>query len=203
MSEQPRRGPRVDEAVDSVVRNGSRAVILVEGASDQNALETLSRRQGRNLHAEGISILFIGGASNAGHFLRSLQPHQLDVAGLCDVGEERAFRRGLERAGMGSGLSRAGMESLGFFVCVDDLEDELIRALGTERVERVIDEQGELDSFRRFQAQPMQRARPVGQQLRRFMGTRSGRKARYARALVASMDLASVPRPLDMVLRSV
>lgn len=203
MSDQSRRRPHVDEAVDSVIRNGLRAVILVEGTSDHNALQTLSQRQGRDLHAEGISILPIGGATNAVHFLRSLRPHRLDVAGLCDVGEERAFQGGLERAGMGSGLSRADMESLGFFVCIDDLEDELIRALGTEHVESVINEQGELDSFRRFQAQPMQRARTVDQQLRRFMGTRSGRKARYAHALVASMDLASMPRPLEMVLRSV
>jgi hypothetical protein len=32
------------------------------------------------------------------------------------------------------------------------------------------------------------------------MGTRSGRKLRYATALVEALDLARVPRPLDAVL---
>lgn len=203
MNEQFLRRPDVEEAVDAVVREGFRAVILVEGVSDQNALQTLAWRQGRDLRSEGVSILAIGGATNAGHFLRSLLPHELTVAGLCDVGEERAFRQGLERVGMGSELTRAGMESLGFFVCIVDLEDELIRAMGTAHVERVIDQQGESDSFRRFRAQPAQRTRTAEQQLRRFMGTRSGRKARYGQALVESIDLMSVPRPLDLVLRNV
>jgi hypothetical protein len=201
VNEQSKRS--VDGVVDALIRNRFRAVILVEGTSDEHALKELSRRQGRDLRSEDVAILAIGGATNAGHFLRSLRPLGLDLAGLCDVGEERAFRRGIEQAGMGSRLDRAAMESLGFFVCVDDLEDELIRAMGTPQVEQVIAEQDELDSFRRFQAQPAQRSRAVDQQLRRFMGTRSGRKARYARLLVASMELASVPRPLDLVLQSV
>ena len=36
------------------------------------------------------------------------------------------------------------MESLGFYVCVADLEDELIRSLGRESVEEVIEAHGEL-----------------------------------------------------------
>jgi hypothetical protein len=203
MNHQSRYRPHVEEKVDAVVRGGFRAVILVEGASDENALRTLALRQGRNLRSEGVSIMAMGGATNAGHFLRSLHSHDLTMAGLCDLGEEEAFRRGLERVGVGSELTRAGMESLGFFVCIVDLEDELIRATGPEYVRRVIDLQGESESFSRFQAQPAQRTRSIEQQLRRFMGTRSGRKARYGRALVESMDLASVPRPLELVLHSV
>ena len=57
------------------------------------------------------------------------------LAGICDAGEEDDFRRGLERAGLGSRLTRTDMERLGFFVCAADLEDELIRALGAESVE--------------------------------------------------------------------
>ena len=68
----------------------------------------------------------------------------LPVAGLCDEGEEGDFRRAVERAGLGSDLTRADMERLGFYVCVADLEDELIRALGVPAVERVLDTQGEL-----------------------------------------------------------
>jgi hypothetical protein len=89
------------------------------------------------------------------------------------------------------------MEALGFFVCVADLEDELIRALGVETVERVIDDQGELGSFRTLQYQPAQRGRATEAQLRRFMGTRSGRKIRYARLLVDALDLTQAPRPLN------
>jgi hypothetical protein len=95
------------------------------------------------------------------------------------------------------------MEALGFYVCVADLEDELIRALGAAAVQQLVDSQGELGSFQTFQKQPAQRGRPVEAQLRRFIGTRSGRKIRYGRLLVEALDLAEVPRPLDRVLASV
>ena len=51
-----------------------------------------------------------------------------------------------------------------------------------------------------FQRQPFQRERPPEAQLRRFMGTRSGRKAKYAQALVGALDLARIPRPLELLL---
>ena len=76
----------------------------------------------------------------------------------------------------------------------------MIRALGTAVVEQIIDAQGETRAFRTFQRQPAQRPRPPEAQLRRFMGTRSGRKIQYAGALVAALDLGRVPRPLDAVL---
>lgn len=165
----------------------------------------LAERCGRDLGAEGISIVGIGGARNIRRFLDRLGPHGFDVglAGLCDAGEEGDFRRGLELAGVGSDLDRSDMESLGFYVCVADLEDELIRSLGATSVERVVDAQGELGSFRTFQQQATQQGRPVDQQLRRFMGTRGGRKIQYARLLVDALDLAEVPRPLDRVLAHV
>src|SRR6266566_1254517 len=97
-------------------------VVLVEGISDQMAVEALAERRGRNLDAEGISVVPIGGATNIGHFLDLFGPRGLDVrlAGLCDAAEEGAFRRGLERAGLGSDLTRVDMERLGFYVCVAD-----------------------------------------------------------------------------------
>jgi hypothetical protein len=95
------------------------------------------------------------------------------------------------------------MERLGFYVCDADLEDELIRALGTVAVEQVLDAQGELGSFRTFQKQPAQRGRTTEAQLRRFLGTRSGRKAEYARLLVEALDLERAPRPLNGVLAHV
>ena len=181
------------------------AVVLVEGSSDQAALEAIAERRGRDLAAEGISVVSMGGARSIGGFLDRLGPRGLDVrlAGLCDLREEGEFRRGLERAGLGSNLGRAEMEALGFYVCVVDLEDELIRSLGAGAVERVVETQGELASFRTLQRQPAQRGRSAEEQLRRFLGTRSGRKLLYARLLVGALDLADVPRPLDRVLAHV
>lgn len=181
------------------------AVVLVEGVSDQLALEALAESRGGDLDAEGISIVPMGGATNIGSFLDRFGPRGLDLrlAGLCDAGEESAFRRALEWAGLGFGLARADMERLGFYVCVADLEDELIRALGVAAVERVIDTQGELESFRTFQKQPAWRGRPNQEQLRRFLGTHSGRKIQSASHLVRALNPTRVPRPLDRVLAHV
>jgi hypothetical protein len=179
-----------------------RTVVLVEGRSDQVALQALAARRGRDLAAEGIAVVAMGGARNIGRFLARFGPGGLDVrlAGLCDAGEEADVGRGLERAGLGSNLGRADMEALGFYVCVADLEEELVRCLGAAAVEQVVEGQGELGSFRTFQQQPAWRGRSSQAQLRRFIGTHSGRKTRYARLLVDALDLASVPRPLDRVL---
>ena len=95
------------------------------------------------------------------------------------------------------------MERLGFYVCVADLEDELIRSLGAAAVERVVDAQGELRSFRTLQKQAAWQGRTTEEQLRRFMGSGARRKIRYARLLVDALDLAQVPRPLDRVLAQV
>src|ERR671932_1412732 len=100
-----------------------RAVVLVEGTSDQVALQTLAERRGVDLERDGVAIVAMGGAQSIGRFLERYGPRGLDVrlAGLCDAGEEREFRRALDRA---------GVEWLGCYVCGVHLEDELIRALG-------------------------------------------------------------------------
>ena len=168
-------------------------------------METLAERRGRDLEEEGVSIVPIGGAQAIGASLERYGPQGLDVklAGLCDAGEERDFQRGLERAGLGSGLTRAGMEALGFFVCEADLEDELIHALGADAVEAIADAQGELGAFRTLQKQPAWRGRPTEEQLRRWLGSGARRKIRYARLLVEALELDQVPRPLTLVLAHV
>jgi hypothetical protein len=180
----------------------AQAVILVEGMSDRVALEALAERRGRTLGPHGISIVHMGGATNISRFLDLLGPRGLDVrlAGLCDAAEAGCFQRALERAGFGSCKSSADMEALGFYVCAADLEDELIRALGTASVEHIIEAQGELRSFRILQQQPAQQGQSPDRQLHRFMGSRSGRKSQYARLLASALDLTRVPRPLDRVL---
>ena len=179
-----------------------RRAILVEGESDRAALEVLARRRGRVLAEEGVSIVPMGGATNIGHYLDRYGPAGLNLplAGLCDATADAYFRARLERAGLGAGLSRETMGDLGFFVCDRDLEDELIRALGTDAVEGVIGSQGELPSFRRLQKQPAQRVRSTHDQLHRFMGSRSQRKEHYARLMVAELDLARMPPALNAVL---
>ncbi len=181
------------------------AVVLVEGISDQLALEALAARRGLNLDAEGIAIVPMGGSKNIRSFLDRFGPQGLNVrlAGLCDAAEESDFQRALERAGLGSDLTRTDMERLGFYVCVADLEDELIRSLGAAAVERVIDAKGELEPFRSFQNQPAWRERAHEAQLRRFFGTHGGRKIESAALLVDALDLDRVPRPLDLVLAHV
>ena len=172
-----------------------RAVVLVEGVSDQLAVEVLAARRGRDLAAEGAAVIPIGGAGNIRRFLDVLMPHGIRLAGVCDAAEADDFRLAVKRAGLGDDLRRAG-----FYVCDADLEDELIRCLGAARVERIVEEQGELGSFRTFQNQPAQRARSIEAQLRRFLGTRGGRKIQYAPVLVDALDLDHGPRPLDGVL---
>ena len=171
---------------------GSCAVVLVEGMSDQAAVQTLAERSGRDLRAEGVFVVPMGGATNVGHFVDLFGPGGFGVrlAGLCDQAEERDFRRGL--GGVGP-----------YFVCVADLEDELIRALGTGRVEDLIEAAGESGPFLTFTRQPAHRDRARDQQLRRFMGTRSGRKIRYGHLLAAALDLTMIPAPLASLLSAV
>ena len=198
--------PTVRRAVKMrAVAERNQAIVLVEGISDRVALETLAERQGRNLEAEGVSIVAIGGAQAIRRVVVELGPrgHNVRLAGLCDAGEERAFRRGLELAGLGSPATRSELEALGFYVCEADLEDELIRALGAAAVEEVVEAQGDLRPFRTMQKQPEWRGRLREEQLRRFMGSGGRRKIRYARLLVDALDLTQVPQPLERVLAHV
>lgn len=177
---------------------GVKAVVLVEGLSDQAALEALASRRGVDLAEEEISVVPIGGAQAITRYLERFR--DVKLAGLCDEAEAPQFRRGLERAGLGSNLTRIEMERLGFYVCEVDLEDELIRAVGAEGVLRVAAQQGDLTRFRTLQKQPSWRERPVEEQLRRWMGSGGRRKIRYARLLVEALEPAAVPRPLTGVL---
>jgi len=169
-----------------------RAVVLVEGTSDALAVETLARRRGRDLQAEGVGVVPMGGYGNLPRFLERF--HDLRLAGLYDVGEERHFLRALRRA------DRDELEAAGFYACARDLEDELTRAVGPDGVQRVLAEQGELRAFETYRKQPAHRDRTLEEQLHGFMWNR---KQRYAVLLVEALELARVPRPLDRVLERV
>jgi hypothetical protein len=159
------------------------AVILVEGITDRIALEAVARRLGLDLAAGGIEVVPIGGAQAVGRVAAGYDGVRL--AGLCDAGEARFFRRALGEA---------------VFVCTADLEDELIRALGPERVESVLAEQGDLATFHNFQNQPYWRGRPVAAQLRRWLQASDNRGKRYPPLLIEALDPAEIPAPLAGVL---
>jgi hypothetical protein len=168
-----------------------RTVVVVEGESDQIALEALAERRGIALAEAGVEVVPLGGAHSVGAFLGRFDLQSgVRVAGLCDAGEEPVFRNAFERAGLG----------LGFYVCVEDLEDELIRALGVPAVEHVVDAAGDLGRLRKLQQMPAWRGRTPEDQIHRFIAAGARRKLRYARMLVDALDLECVPRPLDGVL---
>ena len=159
------------------------AVVLVEGITDRIALDAVARRLALDL--DGVEIVPIGGAQAIRRASELYRDER--VVGLCDAGEERWFRRVLGDA---------------TFVCVKDLEDEMIRALGSERVQGVVAAQGELDTFRNFQNQLFWRGRPVEMQLRRWLQN-GGRQHRYPPLLVEAMEPDEIPRPLADVLVAV
>ena len=179
-----------------------RTVVLVEGLSDLAAIHALAKRRGRNLEEEGITTVAMGGATRIWRFLDLLGPRARNatVAGLCDIGEERHFRRALEQTGFGADLSQSDMKELGFYVCNADLEDELIRSLGADGVIQVVTEQGGLARFRALQRQPEWREQNQAAQLRRWIGAGAGRKIFYANLLVNALDLDRVPAALDGLL---
>jgi hypothetical protein len=178
-----------------------RSFLVVEGDSDAAAVRALADRLGRDLQAEGVTIKVAHGITNYPTLIEQVRRRRPGawVVGLYDEPEERHVRRALGLPA-DHGAGRADLEASGFFACVSDLEDELIRALGTHTVEAVLADHDELGSFRRFQEQPQHRDGATSQQLRRFMGTRATRKVRYGRFLVEALDLARTPPPLLRIL---
>jgi hypothetical protein len=182
----------------------ARTVVMVEGLSDQLAVEALAERKGRNLDADGVTVVPMGGAGTINSFLGLFGPGGFDtqVAGLCDEEEESLFAQAIENAGLGVNLTRADREQRGFYVCVSDLEDELLRAVGTSAAEQIVEARGDLTAFRSYQNQPDHRSLSLHDQLKRFVSAR-GRKIEYAPVLVDALDLTRVPAPLEGLLAHV
>ena len=176
--------------------------MLVEGQSDRAALLALASRTGRDLAAEGVEVVAMGGVTNIRTFALRYGPFGLDVplAGIYDAPEESLVSHGLAAAGLPDTCDAGGLESLGFFACTADLEDELVRALGLDAVEAVIDAAGETRSLHLLAQMPAQRGWTRHELVRRFLTARSGRKARYAVLLLDALAIDAVPRPLTAVL---
>ena len=186
----------------ALVKSAAADAVLVEGISDQAAVETLAVRRGRNLGAEGVVVVPVGGAHAVTRYLMQLGPcrSRAEAGGPMRSGRGGRGPAWSSPAGIGVPRTRDDMERLGFYVCVDDLEDELIRAIGTGLVEALIDSQGDVGSFRSLQRQPQWRGQPAAAQLRRSLGSGARRKLRYARLLAGAVDLDRLPHPLDALL---
>lgn len=179
-----------DAARELAARLDVRTVVLLEGLSDAAAVDALAASRGRDLAGEGICVLPMGGAMSVGRFAGLVGPPGLGLrlTGLCDEAEYGYYARGLDRA---------GADGQGFHVCAADLEDELIRALGVQRVREIIRAEGDERALRTFLRQPAQQDRTPQRQLRRFLGTKKGRKIQYGRVLVEALGPDRVPAPLD------
>lgn len=174
-------------------------VILVEGSSDRIAIETVAMRLDIDLAGDGIQVVEMGGASSIGAFL-SRFGRDIRLAGLYDANEAPVIARNLTRAGLGSPATPDELEAFGFFMCINDLEDELIRAVGVEAIEEIVRAAGDARPFTTFRHQPEWRNQPLQAQFHRFLGSGARRKIRYADYLVESAELTRLPRPLVSVL---
>jgi putative ATP-dependent endonuclease of the OLD family len=167
----------------------ARTAILVEGLSDQLAIETLASRLNVDLDAKAASIVACEGAGSVGSFLSLLGPTGLGLRllGLCDADWAERWREELSARGL-TVADRAEMERIGFGVSDPDLEAELVAALGTAPVEAVIATSGRSGELTRFENQPAVMARGLTpEQLLTAFVRRD--KVFWAPRLAAALDL--------------
>lgn len=191
-------------ATASALERAERAqsVVLVEGISDQIAIEALAPRLGRDLNTERVVVVPIGGAQAIERYVEhfaaaSAAARRVPVIGLCDIGERDHFGKAFDRHGL------AG-EGAGFFVCDADLEAELIRATAPnapDDLEAVLDAEGDLGAFRTMQKQAAWRDRPFDEQMHRWIRSHARRSSRYAALLVNELPVQQMPQPLVDVVR--
>ncbi|UOE24943.1 TOPRIM nucleotidyl transferase/hydrolase domain-containing protein [Agromyces soli] len=183
-------------------RTTPRAVVLVEGDSDAVVVERLAAARGIRFDggASGAALVSMQGVTNIRRVVAELRADRprTTVLGLADAPEERFVAAAI--ADDGAALDRDGLAARGFFVCVRDLEDELIRALGTDAVEDALREIGDAGRFATFQRQPEWRDRARADQLHRFAGSGAGRKRALAAQLAERLDASTTPVPLRRLL---
>jgi hypothetical protein len=177
-------------------------VVLLEGRSDVAAVRTVAAARGLTERGHGYRLVDMGGVTNVHRCLTAARarPVPVRVVGMCDAGEASVVARALRLDGPDRAAELAGH---GFSVCDADLEDELIRACGPDVVMDVLDRLGLGARFATFRNQPAWRGRPLRDQLHRFAGTTSGRKAMFAAALAAELQPGQVPEPLSRLLERI
>jgi hypothetical protein len=158
------------------------AVVLVEGESDRVALLALAHRLGADPRL--LDVVVMSGVTNLRRHLLALPGE--DPVVLHDAGEAAYVERTL--AALGRDVPR--------FACDADLEDELVRALGIPRVVELITQAGDRTPWETLRHQPFHRERGEAAVMRRFFGTTSGRKAKYAEILAGALTPAQAPAPM-------
>ncbi|CAH0341377.1 TOPRIM nucleotidyl transferase/hydrolase domain-containing protein [Rhizobium sp. CECT 9324] len=187
-------------AIDAAA--GARSVILVEGISDQIALETTALRLGLDLVSRRIVVVPVGGIASMSRYLSHFLASEAKplISGLFDGAEAPLLLRAVQRADQAQWSNATDLRQLGFFLCDRDLEDELLRAVSRQAVEAILNEQGDQRAFQTLQRQDAWRDSPFHDQLRRFLAAGAGRKLRYARHLALAITADHTPAPLFNVL---
>jgi len=175
------------------------AVVFLEGASDVAAARALAAT--REVSLERVRLVDLGGVTNLRRALARAAEQWPDAQplGLCDAGEAHVAEGALRARGLAV-RDASDLPAYGFFVCRRDLEEELIRALGTARTVDVVSRLGLGPKLVALQQQPAWVDRPVAEQLHRFCGVASGRKELLARALAQALTPDEVPEPLGLLL---
>ncbi len=172
----------------------ARTVVLVEGVSDQIAVESAAEVLGAEL--AGVVVVPMNGAQAIGRVLADVDAQRpaAKVVVLCDAAE----RAVVERARSAS-LEPARVRVV---ACVPDLEFELVRAAGEPLVRAVLTAGGDAGAFRTLQRQAAWRDRPFDEQSHRFLRAGARRSQRYADALVRALGPRRLPAPLIDVVTS-
>jgi hypothetical protein len=138
------------------------------------------------------------GGGAVGTFLRLFGPSglKLTVVGLCDEDQESRWLSELQKAGF-SAMDRTSMSSAGFFVCVKDLEQEFVRAIGLTATQSLIANEGQSPAFSAFQKQQAHSGAALDEQLRRFL---QKDKVGWTIPLVDALNLKAIPGPLSDIL---
>ncbi|MBD8871177.1 hypothetical protein [Nocardioides donggukensis] len=180
---------------------GAEVVVLLEGRSDVAAVRNLLADGDLAAQRHRVELVDMGGVTNVRSRLDELADRRpaARVLGLCDAADTRFVVRALTAHGLPVEAA-ADLPAVGFHVCEADLEEELIRALGVDRVLAVLDRHDLRERFETFRQQPAWQGRPVSAQLRRFAGVASGRKELLAGALAAALTPDRVPGPLRRLL---
>lgn len=180
------------------MRAGVRKVVLLEGVSDIAAVTAAAATH--DLELADVQLVDLGGVTNVKRELIELKrtTGEFEVLGLCDAPEVRFVEHALREVGCAV-RDPTDLAAYGFFVCQADLEEELIRALGTERTVHVIEQLGLGHKLATLRQQPAWQDRPLPEQLHRFCGVASGRKELLAGALSATLDAAQLPDPLQQL----
>ncbi|MEM7096074.1 MAG: TOPRIM nucleotidyl transferase/hydrolase domain-containing protein [Actinomycetota bacterium] len=174
-------------AAGLIAAEGADVVVLVEGVSDQVAVEATAARMGHRLAEEAIVVLPVGGAHGVGRIIERLLPGGTALVALCDRSE---------RVDVVDAFETRGLPGASVFNCDPDLEAELIVACGESQLVTLLDERGDLASFRTMQKQPAWRDRPFDEQMHRWIRAKARRSTVFARVLLEECDADRLPRPL-------